>query len=131
MVSSHKEIRQMIQTGKETTKEDEISKEVETRKHLLDIVGERGNISPQMIIQLQGERCRKCGKKNRFAKVCKQNPSTQLHQLEHSEEPSRNESRYIIEEEIANVETKKKRWVAPILMKTKRSKHVITLHYGL
>ena len=46
MVTSHEEIRQMIQTEKETIKEDQISEEVEARKHLVDTSGERGNISP-------------------------------------------------------------------------------------
>ena len=54
-----------------------------------------------------GERCEKWGKNNHFAKVCKQRTTT-LHQLEYSEESSSHESTYIIEEEIANVETKKK-----------------------
>ena len=36
----------MIQIEKETIKEDEISEELETRKHLVDNVGERGNESP-------------------------------------------------------------------------------------
>ena len=45
-----------------------------------------------------------------------------MHQLEYSEEPSSNESTYIIEEEIVSVETKKKQWVVPTLMKTKSSK---------
>ena len=45
--------------------------------------------------------------------------------LWHSEESSGNKSTYIIEEEIANVETTKKRWVAPILMKTKSIKHAV------
>ena len=45
--------------------------------------------------------------------------------LWHSEESSGNKSTYIIEEEIANVETKTKRRVAPILVKTKSSKHVV------
>ena len=56
-----------------------------------------------------GERCGKCGKKNHFAKVFKQKASTQLYQLEYSEDSTNIESTYIIEEEIANVETKKKR----------------------
>ena len=51
MITSHEEIKQMIQTGKETIKEDNISEEVEARKHLVDTVGERGNISPQKIAQ--------------------------------------------------------------------------------
>ena len=41
----------MIQTGKETIKEDNISEELEARKHLVDTVGERGNISPQKTAQ--------------------------------------------------------------------------------
>ena len=41
----------MIKTGKETIKEDEISEEMETRKHLVDTVRKRGNISPQKIAQ--------------------------------------------------------------------------------
>ena len=32
---------------------------------------------------------------------------------------------HIIEEEIANVEAKKKRWVAPILMSSKSSKRIV------
>ena len=48
-----------------------------------------------------------------------------MHQLEYSEEPSSNEATDIIQEEIANVETKKKRWVAPILRRTKSSKRVV------
>lgn len=39
------EISQMSQSGKETFKQGEISEEVETRKHLVDTVGKRGNIS--------------------------------------------------------------------------------------
>ena len=41
----------MIQIEKETIKEDEISEELETRKHLVDNVGERGNESPLEIAQ--------------------------------------------------------------------------------
>ena len=41
----------MIQTEKETIKEDKISEEMETRKHLVDIVRERENINPQKIAQ--------------------------------------------------------------------------------
>ena len=41
----------MIQTKKEKIKEAKISEEVETRKHLVDTMGERGNISPQKIAQ--------------------------------------------------------------------------------
>ena len=41
----------MIQTGKKTIKEDKISEEVETRKHLVDTVGERKNICPEKIAQ--------------------------------------------------------------------------------
>ena len=48
-----------------------------------------------------------------------------MHQLEHSEESSSKESTYIIEEEIANIETKEKRWVAPILTRTKSNKCVV------
>ena len=51
MVTSHKQIRQMIQTETETIWEDKISEEVERRKHLVDTVEERGNISPQKIAQ--------------------------------------------------------------------------------
>ena len=36
---------------KETIKEDKISEEVKTRKHLVDTVTGRGNISPQKIVQ--------------------------------------------------------------------------------
>ena len=118
MVTSHEEIRKMIQTEKEKIKEDKISEKVETRKHLVDTVGERGNITPQDC-PAWGERCGKRRKKNHFAKVCKQKATTQLHQLEYSEESSSNESTYIIEEEIANVETKERRRVAPILVKRK------------
>ena len=46
MVTSHEEIRKIIQTEKETIKEDEISEELEIRKHLVDNVRERGNESP-------------------------------------------------------------------------------------
>ena len=45
--------------------------------------------------------------------------------MEYSEESSITESKYIIEEEVANLETKKKQWVAPILMKTKSSERVM------
>ena len=45
----HKEIRQMIQTEKETIREDEIPEEVETRKHLLNTLEKRGNIRLQKI----------------------------------------------------------------------------------
>ena len=72
-----------------------------------------------------GERCGKSRKKNHFAKVYKQKVTPQLHQLEYSEESSITESKYIIEEEVANLETKKKQWVAPILMKTKSSECVM------
>ena len=51
MVTNNEEIRQMIQTVKETIKEDEISEQVEIRKHLVHTVGEKGNISPQKIAQ--------------------------------------------------------------------------------
>ena len=107
LVTSQEEIRQVIQTEKET---------------LADTVGERGNLEgcPEW-----AERCGQFGKKNHFAKVCKQKTTNQLHQLEYSEESSSNESTFIMEEEIANVETKKKRWVAPILIKIKGNKRVV------
>ena len=114
----------MIQTEKETTKKNQISVEVEARKHLVDTMGERGNISLRKIGQ-HGEKDVESAEKKNFAKVCKQKATTQLHQLGYSKESFSNKSAYIIEEEIANVETKKKRWVAPILMKTKSSKLVL------
>ena len=51
MVTSHEEAREMIQIENERIREDEISEEVETRKHLVNTVGERRNISPQNIAQ--------------------------------------------------------------------------------
>ena len=41
----------MIQTEKETIREDKISEEVEAIKHLKNTLGERGNIRPQKIAQ--------------------------------------------------------------------------------
>ena len=49
--TSHEEIRQMIQTEKETIKKEKISEQAETRKHLADTARERENISPQKIPQ--------------------------------------------------------------------------------
>ena len=98
----------MILAGKETINEDEISEEVETRRnHLVDL-WEKCETQVLEDCPAWGGRCGKCGKKNHFAKVYKQKASTQLHQLEYSEESSSNESTYIIKKEIANVETKKK-----------------------
>ena len=48
-----------------------------------------------------------------------------MHQLDYSQESPINDSTYIKEEEITTVETKKKRRVAPILMKNKSSKRVM------
>ena len=70
--------------------------------------GRKGKRKSPEVCPAWGERCGKCGKKNHFAKVCKQKASIQLHQLEYSEESSSNESTHSIEEEIANAETKKK-----------------------
>ena len=41
----------MIQTEKETIREDEILEELETREHLVDTAGEMGNITAQKIAQ--------------------------------------------------------------------------------
>ena len=49
MVTSHEEIRQMIQTVKETIEEDEISEQVEIRKHLVHTVGERETQVPRRL----------------------------------------------------------------------------------
>ena len=51
IATSHEEIRQMIQTEKETIKKEKISEQAETRKHLADTARERENISPQKIPQ--------------------------------------------------------------------------------
>ena len=44
--TSHDAIKQMIQTEKETIREDQISEEVGTGKLLVDTVRERGNTRP-------------------------------------------------------------------------------------
>ena len=49
MVTSHEQIRHMIQREKETIKDDKNTGEVEIRMHRVDTVGERGNASPQKI----------------------------------------------------------------------------------
>ena len=67
----------------------------------------------------------KCGKKNFSAKASRQKATTKLHQLDYSEESSSNKSTYIIKEKIANAETRKKWYVAPILMKLKSNKPVV------
>ena len=84
-------IKQLIQTEKETIKEDKISEEVETKKQLVDTCGRKGKHKSPEDCPAWGERCGKCGKKNYFAKVCKQKATIQLHQLEYSEESPNSE----------------------------------------
>ena len=86
--------------------------------------GRKGKHRPPEACLTWGERCEKWGKNNHFAKVCKQR-TTALHQLQYSEESSSNESTYIIGEEIANFETKKKQLMGPIMIKTKSSKRIV------
>ena len=78
MVTTHEKMRYMIRAEKETITKD---KEVERRKHLVDTVGERGNIKYPEDCAAWGEICGKCGKKNHFPKVFRQKATTQLHQI--------------------------------------------------
>ena len=124
MLTSHKEIGQIIQTRKGNQRRRDFRGGGDKNKSC-GYCGRKGKHEPPEGCLAWIERRGTCQKENNFAKVWKQKASTQLYQLEYSEESSSNESTYIIQEEIANSEAKKKRRVAPTLMRKKISKHAV------
>ena len=78
MVTSDKEIK--IHTEKETIKEDKISKEVETRKHLVNAVAEKGNIIPQKIAQHGEKDGESVEKRTILQRFADKKATTQLYQ---------------------------------------------------
>ena len=116
MLTSHEEIRQMIQTGRDNQRRRDFRRGGDKKESCWYCRGKGKHESLESCLAW-GERCEKCGKENHFAKFWKQKKS--IVPIRVSEESSSNESTYIIQEETAKSEAKKNRRVAPILMRKK------------